>query len=85
MDIKNAINKNPLSAITVAIAVIGVVFSVFNFYLLSNISPLERRVGALETWKEEIRPEIKLIPVIDEKIDTLKDDVKDIKSVLKVR
>ena len=84
MDIKKAITKNAQLIIAIG-TVIGMVASIFNFYILTRISPIEKRVVALEEWRTEIRPEIKLIPVIDEKIDTLKEDVKDIKSVLKVR
>ncbi|MBI5954466.1 MAG: hypothetical protein HY865_22645 [Chloroflexi bacterium] len=84
MDIKKSITKNAQALIAIG-TLIGMVASVFNFYILTRISPIEKRVEALEGWRTEIKPDLKLIPVIDEKIDTLKEDVKDIKSVLKVR
>lgn len=85
MDIKKAIKKNPLSAITVAIAVVGVVFSVFNFYLLSNISPLERRVEAIEKRNEINDPLVGQFIEVKTDVRTIKEDIKDIKSFLGVR
>lgn len=48
------LKKNPLQTLTVGIAVVGVIFSIFNFYLLANISPLERRVDAIEERNEKM-------------------------------
>ena len=79
------IKENPLQAITVGIAVIGVVFSIFNFYLLSNISPLARRVDALEKFDEENKPLIVEFIEIRTDIKTIKEDIKDIKGFLNVR
>lgn len=84
MDIKKIITKNAQLIIAVA-TVAGMVASIFNFYILTRISPIEKRVVAIEEWKVEVKPDLKLIPVIDEKIDTLKEDVKDIKSTLRVK
>jgi hypothetical protein len=84
MDIKKTITKNAQLIIAVG-TVAGMVVSIFNFYILTRISPIEKRVVAIEEWRTEIRPDLKLIPVIDEKIDTLKEDVKDIKSTLRVK
>ena len=53
---------------------------ILNFFILTSIAPIEKRVEALETWKEEIKTDIKEIPVISAKLDTIKEDIKDIKS-----
>lgn len=84
MNIKNAIKKNGQLLITIG-TLIGMGIGVINFFILTSLAPIEKRVVALEDWKEEVKPDIKLIPVINEKIDTLKEDIKDIKSVLGVR
>ena len=58
---------------------------VVNFFILASVAPLEKRVEAIEDWKVETRSEIKEIPVISNKLDTLKEDIKDIKSALGLR
>ena len=84
MDIKKAITKNAQALIAVG-TVIGMAIGVVNFFILTSIAPIERRVEAIEDWKVETRSEIKEIPVISNKLDTLKEDIKDIKSLLGVR
>lgn len=81
--ISQAIKRNPLQAITTFIAVAGVVVAVFNFYLLSNITPLEKRVDALEERNERVDPlvtefiEMKgTFKAIQVDISELKDDIK---------
>ena len=77
--ITEVIKKNPLQTITVAIAIVGVVFSIFNFYLLANISPLERRVVALEKFDESNAPLITRFIQLEVRDQALVDDVADIK------
>ena len=82
---KESIKREPLQAILTAIAVAGVVLSLFNFYLLANISPIETRVAALEQDKitnSDLVPDVavlkekttnieKTVSRIEDKIDTL--------------
>lgn len=84
MDIKKAITKNAQALIAIG-TLIGMAIGVVNFFILASVAPLERRVEAIEDWKVETRSEIKEIPVISNKLDTLKEDIKDIKSLLGVR
>jgi Tfp pilus assembly protein PilO len=77
--------KDNLQVIIAIFAVASALFSVFNFYLSSQLYPLTKRVEAIETWKEEVKPDIKSIPVILTKLDALKEDTTDIKSFLKIR
>lgn len=84
MDIKKAITKNAQALIAIG-TLIGMGIGVVNFFILASVAPLERRVEAIEEWKVETRSEIKEIPVISSKLDTLKEDIKDIKSLLGVR
>lgn len=84
MDIKKIITNNAQAFIAIG-TLIGMVISVANFFLLNALYPVQRDVQALEEWKAEVQSDIKLIPVISSKIDTLKEDIKDIKSVLGVR
>ena len=84
MDIKKAITKNAQSLIAIG-TLIGMAIGVVNFFILASVAPLERRVEAIEEWKVETRSEIKEIPVISNKLDTLKEDIKDIKSALGLR
>ena len=85
METINTIKKNPLQAITVVIAIVGVVFSIFNFYLLANISPIEKRVVALEKFDEENKPLIVDFIGMRTDIKTIKEDIRDIKNFLKIR
>jgi len=84
MDIKKVITKNAQSLIAIG-TLIGMAIGVVNFFILASVAPLERRVEAIEEWKVETRSEIKEIPVISSKLDTLKEDIKDIKSALGLR
>lgn len=84
MDIKKTIKENSQLLISVG-TVIGMAIGIINFFILASIAPIERRVEALENYKGEIRLDIKEIPVISSKLDTLREDIKDIKSVLGVR
>lgn len=84
MDIKKIITKNAQSLIAIG-TLIGMGIGLFNFLLLIQLNPIAKRVEALETWKIEINGDIKEIPVISNKLDTLKEDIKDIKSLLGVR
>jgi len=77
------VKENPLQAVTVAIAVVGVVFSVFNFYLLANISPLTRRVEALEKVQEENLPYVLEFIAIKQDVLSIKEDVAEIKVDIK--
>ena len=71
--------ENPLQAVTVGIAVIGVVFSVFNFYLLANIAPLERRVDAIETRNKRVDPLVDEFIGIKETVRQIQIDVSEVK------
>lgn len=84
MDIKKTITKNAQSLIAIG-TVIGMAIGVVNFFLLNALYPIQRDVQALEEWKVDVQADIKLIPVISSKLDTLKEDTKDIKSLLGVR
>lgn len=79
MDIKNVIKENAQALIAIG-TIIGMGIGILNFFILTSIAPIEKRVEALETWKEEIKTDIKEIPVISAKLDTIKEDIKDIKS-----
>jgi len=86
------VKENPLQAITVAIAIIGVVFSIFNFYLLANISPLEKRVAAIEKRNETIDPLVTRFIQLEERdialinsVEDIKQDIRDIKNFLNIR
>jgi uncharacterized protein YoxC len=71
--------ENPLQAVTVGIAVIGVVFSIFNFYLLANIAPLERRVEAIEKRNEKVDPLVDEFIGIKETVRQIQMDVSEVK------
>ena len=71
--------ENPLQAVTVGIVVIGVVFSIFNFYLLANISPLERRVDAIETRNKRVDPLVDEFIGIKETVRQIQIDVSEVK------
>lgn len=86
-----AIKNNPLQTITVGIAVAGVVVSILNFYLLSNISPIERRVAALEETQAENLPLINDYLLTKQQVEFVKGsigrielDIRDIKNYLNV-
>ena len=79
MDIKKTITKNAQALVAVG-TLIGMAIGVVNFFVLASLYPIQRDVQALEEWKTEVQRDIKEIPVISAKLDTLKDDVKDIKS-----
>ena len=86
------VKENPLQAITVSIAVIGVVFSIFNFYLLANISPLEKRVVAIEKRNETVDPLVTRFIQLEERdialinnVEDIKQDIRDIKNFLNIR
>lgn len=68
-----------LQLIIAITAVASSVFGVFNFYLLTKLAPIERRVEAIEDWKFEINGDIKKIPTISERVDNIKDSVNDLK------
>ena len=91
-NLREEIQTKPLQAITVALAVIGVVFSVFNFYLLSNIAPIERRVAAIEERNAKADPLISefieqrgTIKAIEKDISEIKEDLRDVKNYLNIR
>ena len=84
MDIRKTITKNAQLLIAIG-TLVGMVISVANFIVLTAIYPLKRDVQALESWKVEVQPEIKQIAVISTKLDTLKEDVKDIKSYWSIK
>lgn len=79
MDIKKTITKNAQALVAIG-TFIGMAIGVVNFFVLASLYPIQRDVQALEEWKTEVQRDIKEIPVISAKLDTLKDDVKDIKS-----
>jgi len=82
-NLSKAIKTNPLQAITVGIAIAGVVVSLFNFYLLSNISPVERRVAALEKTQDANLPYVGDYLVTKQKIESMSDNINDIKQDLR--
>lgn len=81
--ISENIKKNPLQTITVGIAVLGVAFSVFNFYLLANITPVARRVEALEIYNDNTREHIEDLIEMKATVEAIRNDVSDIKSDIK--
>jgi len=89
-ELKNIIRKNPLQTITTALAVIGVAVSVANFYLLSLISPIERRVDAIEKRNEVVDPLVTRFIQLEERdnalikdVEQIREDVKEIRADLK--
>jgi len=74
-EIIKTIKKNPLQLVTTGIAIAGVAISIANFYLLSLISPIERRVDALEDRNERVDP---LVNEFIEMKGTFKEIQKDI-------
>ena len=91
-EIIQKVKKNPLQAITVGIAVVGVVFSILNFYLLANISPIEKRVDAIEKRNEKVEPLITRFIQLEERdlhliedVGEIRNDIRDIKNYLNIR
>ncbi len=84
MDIKKVITKNAQALIAIG-TLIGMGIGVINFFILTSIAPIERRVEAIETLHDKTEPQIAKIAVLEANIDTIKEDIKDIKSFLGVR
>ena len=91
-EIAKTIKKNPLQAITTALAIIGVAISLANFYLLSLISPIERRVAAIEKRNEVVDPLVTRfiqLEIRDEElvkdVGEIKSDIRDVKNYLNIR
>lgn len=83
--LKKAIQKQPIQAILAGITIIGVGISLLNFYLLTTISPIERRVMALEKLSEDNLPFVSQFIEIKTNVEIMKDDIKDIKRYLNIR
>lgn len=79
-NVTEILKRNPLQTITVGIAITGVVFSIFNFYLLANISPLTKRVDAIEVRNEKVDPLIPEFITVKEKVDSIEKGITELKS-----
>jgi hypothetical protein len=82
-NVTEKIKENPLQTITVIIAVAGVFFSIANFYLLSNIAPIERRVAAIEDRNAHADPLVDEFIEQRGKISAMQEDIGELRSDMK--
>ena len=67
----------------VGLAVLGVAFSIFNFYLLANIYPLERRVAAIEDRNAKVDPLVSEFIEMKGTFKAMQEDIAEIKGDMK--
>jgi hypothetical protein len=84
MDIKKTITKNAQALIAIG-TIIGMGIGVINFFILTSIAPIERRVEAIEIRNAKTDPLVSDFIEVRTDVRTIKDDIKDIKSFLGVR
>lgn len=84
MDIKKRLIEN-LQLVIAFAAVTALLFNIVNFIISFNVSPLERRVMALEGDNSEQQVVNKEFIEIKTNVQLTREDVKDIKSYLGIR
>ena len=84
MSIKDFLVKN---ALVLTIQLFGVIVVILNLWLASSLTPLIRqldslvsRVNAIEQTETDQKEDIKLIPVIRNDIQNMKDDLLEVKN-----
>lgn len=82
-EIVKTIRRNPLQTITTFIAVAGVVVGILNFYILANISPLERRVEAIEKRNVAVDPLVTRFIQLEQRDEALVEDIAELKEDMK--
>lgn len=92
MKLSTTIKNNPLHLITTVIAIIGVLVSFANFYVLSKIAPLAARVDAIErrnAGADALLPQFYIVQGdvshIKSDMAEIKNDIKDIKNYINIR
>jgi hypothetical protein len=84
MDIKKKLTANLQLVITFA-TVIGLGIGIINFFILTTVTPLEKRVVALETFQTTSAPVFADFIEVKTKVDIMFLDIKDIKNYLNIR
>jgi hypothetical protein len=84
MEFKKAFRDN-IQTIIAIFAITATVFSVLNFYMSSQLAPFEKRLVALEDFRDESMPIFTSVKTTESKVAIMYDDIKDIKSFLKLR
>lgn len=83
--IKEAVQRQPIQAILAGITLVGVGIGILNFFLLTAISPIEKRVEALEQTQVINAPLVSQFTEVRTKVDIMFGDIKDIKNFLNIR